>query len=292
MAHILRKFYVLPLLLILSGCTGLFFQPYQGHILEPDRIGLRYEDVNFPSSDGLTLHGWFLPAEGRARGTVLFLHGNAENISTHIGSVYWLPQEGYNVFLFDYRGYGDSQGMPTLRGAIDDTESALRVLLSRPDVDPSRVIIFGQSLGGALATHVAAHSPHRLQLKALIIDSTFSSYRSIAREVLGTMWFAWPFQWPLSLTVTDAYSPLKAMPQVSPVPVLIIHSEKDPVIGVHHAHRLFEAAREPKGLWVLPNGLHIQTLSKTENRAVFVKHLETLLGTPARGQPVKAIDRR
>lgn len=285
----LRKLCVLPLLLMLSGCTGLFFQPYQGHILEPDRIGLRYENVHFPSSDGLTLHGWFLPAEGRARGTVLFLHGNAENISTHIGSVYWLPQEGYNVFLFDYRGYGDSQGIPTLRGAIDDTESALQALLARPDIDPTRIILFGQSLGGALATYVAAHSPQRLHLKALIIDSTFSSYRSIAREVLGTIWFTWPLQWPLSFTVSDAYSPLEAIPHVSPVPLLIIHSEKDPVIGVHHARRLFEAAKDPKELWILPNGLHIQTLNKAENRAVFVGHLESLLRAPPGGQAVKTV---
>lgn len=288
----LRNLYALLLVLSLSGCTGLFFQPYRGHILEPNRIGLQYEDVRFPSSDGLMLHGWFLPAEGQARGTVLFLHGNAENISTHIGSVYWLPQEGYNVFLFDYRGYGDSEGMPTLRGAIDDTESALRVLLARPDVDPARIIVFGQSLGGALATYMAAHSPQRLQIKALIIDSTFSSYRSIAREVLGTIWFAWPFQFPLSFTVSDAYSPLKAIPRVSPIPVLIIHSEKDPVIGVHHANRLFKAAKEPKELWLLPNGLHIQTLSKTENRGVFVKHLDTLLGNRPLGQTVKARDAR
>jgi hypothetical protein len=286
----LRNLYALFFVLMLSGCTGLFFQPYQGHVLEPDRIGLKYEDVHFPSSDGLTLHGWFLPAEGPARGTVLFLHGNAENISTHIGSVYWLPREGYNAFLFDYRGYGDSQGVPTLRGAIDDTESALRVLLARPDVDAGRVIVFGQSLGGALATYVAAHSPQRLQIKALIIDSTFSTYRSIAREVLGTIWFAWPIQWPLSFTVSDTYSPLEAIPHVSPVPVLIIHSEKDPVIGVHHARRLFDAAKDPKELWILPNGLHIQTLSKTENRGVFVKHLETLLEARPIGQTTKARD--
>lgn len=292
MAPMLRTLSVFFLAAVLSGCTGLFFQPYQGHLLKPDRIGLQYEDVHFPSSDGLTLHGWFLPAEGRARGTVLFLHGNAENISTHIGSVYWLPHEGYNVFLFDYRGYGDSQGTPTLRGAVDDTENALRMLLARDDIDPNRVILFGQSLGGAIATYVAANSAHRLQLKALVIDSTFSSYRSIAREVLGTIWFAWPFQWPLSLTVSETYSPLKAIPRVAPVPVLIIHSEKDPVIGVHHARRLFAAAKEPKELWILPSGLHIQTLTKSENRSLFVKHLDTLLQVPPGPQTVKQAESR
>lgn len=274
---LLGRLWLAAALLSLAGCTGLFFQPYRGHLLTPERVGVAFEDVHFRSSDGLTLHGWFLPAQGAARGTVLFLHGNAENISTHLGSVYWLPKHGYNVFLFDYRGYGDSEGKPSLPGVIDDTESALRALRHRSDIDQRRIILFGQSLGGAVATYVAAHSPQRQYIQALIIDSTFSSYRRIAREALSGWWVTWPFQWPLAFTIDDSYSPLKAIPQVSPIPLLVIHSEKDPVIGVHHAQKLHAAAREPKTLWLLPDGAHIQTFTKEENRARFVRYLDGVL---------------
>lgn len=274
---LLRRISLAAALLSLAGCTGFFFQPYRGHVITPERVGLAFESVYFPSSDGLRLHAWFLPATSDARGTVLFLHGNAENISTHLGSVYWLPRQGYNVFLFDYRGYGDSEGTPSLPGVIDDTESALRALRERPDVDRGKIVLFGQSLGGAVATYVAAHSPQREYIRALIIDSTFSSYRRIAREALAGWWLTWPFQWPLSFTINDAYSPLEAIPGVSPIPVLIIHSEKDPIIGVHHAKKLFAAAVEPKTLWLLPDGAHIQGIAKEENRARFVRYLDDVL---------------
>ncbi|MFL6647184.1 MAG: alpha/beta hydrolase, partial [Sulfurifustaceae bacterium] len=98
----------------MAGCTGVFFQPYRTLVRTPDDIGLAYEDVRFKTADGVVLHGWFLPANATACATVLFLHGNAENISTHIGSVYWMPRYGFNVFLPDYRGYGASSGTPSL----------------------------------------------------------------------------------------------------------------------------------------------------------------------------------
>ena len=90
-------------------------------VLTPARIGLAYQDVYLPTPDGVRLHGWYLPAQGEARGTLLFLHGNAENISTHIASVYWLPAQHYNVLLIDYRGYGESTGTPTLPGLVPFT---------------------------------------------------------------------------------------------------------------------------------------------------------------------------
>jgi len=90
---------------LVTGCTTLFFQPLGKHIRTPKDIGLDYEDLWFKSADGVLLNAWFLPAKTVARGTVLFLHGNAENISTHIGAVFWLPERGFNVLLLDYRGY-------------------------------------------------------------------------------------------------------------------------------------------------------------------------------------------
>ena len=109
----------------LGACTSLLFYPQRELVLTPDRVGLAYRDVWFKAADGTRLHGWFLPAgmnvvRGEAC-TVLFLHGNAENISTHIGNVAWLPGKGYNVFLFDYRGYGRSAGEPLSSASWETT---------------------------------------------------------------------------------------------------------------------------------------------------------------------------
>ena len=112
------------LLLFVAGCTSQFFIPMQQHVRTPTDIGLTYDNIGFESSDGTSLHGWWLPANGRAKATILFLHGNAENISTHIGSVHWLPAAGYNVFLFDYRGYGKSAGAVELDGIMRDAHGA------------------------------------------------------------------------------------------------------------------------------------------------------------------------
>src|SRR5258706_90463 len=150
---------VLTLALAVNACTNLFFQPHHFQVLSPERFGLEYEDVTFTSSDGVELHGWFLPAEGPALGTVLQLHGNAENISTHFTSVAWMPAEGFNVFAIDYRGYGASEGVATLEGVQLDIDAAMRTLLARGDVDKNRIVIYGQSLGGALAAYNVPHSP-------------------------------------------------------------------------------------------------------------------------------------
>lgn len=276
-----RLLLLLVLLPGLAGCSNLFFFPWRGHVQTPERLGLPYEDVYFSAADGTRLHGWFLPAPGRALGTILFLHGNAENVSTHIMSVRWLPERGFNVFLLDYRGYGASEGKPTLAGVQDDVDSALKMLLARPDVDADRIVVFGQSLGGAIAIYNVAQSPQRRHIRALAVESAFSSHRRITREKLSDFWLTWPLQYPLSWTVSDEYSPAKAVADVSPIPLLIIHGDRDPIVPVHHAQRLFALAREPKQLWIVPDGGHIQAFQRQAYRDRFVAWLTDVLAVPA-----------
>ena len=281
----MRSIFFLICVTALTGCTSLFFQPHRTQYLEPGRIGLAYKDVYFPTTDGLVLHGWFLPAQGKARGTVLFLHGNAENISTHIANVYWLPARNYNVFLPDYRGYGLSQGTPSVPGVLDDITSAMTYLLDQPDVDPDRIVMLGQSLGGALAIYHAAHSPYRQKIKALIAESTFSDYAGIAREKLAAFWLTWIIQWPLSLTIDNAYSPLPAVGKVSPIPLLLIHGDQDGVIPARHSQVLFDAAQQPKELWLAPSGGHIEAFRHKAYQDRLVEYLERIL--PPKGiQPL------
>lgn len=262
----MRSLSILILTVLLSACTGVFFQPQQIQYMTPDKIGLVYEDVYFRSTDGLKLHGWWLPAKGPAKGTILFFHGNAENISTHIASVYWLPEQHYNVFLPDYRGYGNSEGKPTLAGVQDDLNSAMKYLLQRKDIDTERIVILAQSLGGALAIYNVAHSPYRKKIKALISESAFSDYRSLTREKLASFWLSWPLQWPLSFLIDNDYSPLQAVSHISPIPLLIIHGDKDNVVPLAHGRILFDAAAQPREMWVVSNGGHIEAFRHNEYR--------------------------
>jgi fermentation-respiration switch protein FrsA (DUF1100 family) len=121
--------------------------------------------------------------------------------------VAWLPAQGFNVLALDYRGYGGSQGTPSFAGVQLDIDAAMRALMARPDVDPNRIIVFGQSLGAALAVHYVAHSPYRSSVRAVVLDSPFSDYRSIVREKLASFFLTWPFQWLPTVTVQNDYSP-------------------------------------------------------------------------------------
>lgn len=280
---ILNAFAILIFCLPISACTNVFFQPMKQLVRTPADIQLDhqldYEDVYFANQqDSTQLHGWFLPAQGPARGTLLFLHGNAENISTHIGSVYWLPAEGYNVFLFDYRGYGRSQGHPTIPGAISDIVSALHWLQTNPRVDASKIVVLGQSLGGALGTHALGTAEYTDKIKGLIIDSTFSSYQRIAREKFAEFWLTWPFQYPLAWSIASDYDPIERIARFSPTPVLIIHSLHDPIIPLAHAERLFAAASTPKDLWIIPQGGHISALRYPIIRERLLHYLSSVLG--------------
>jgi len=263
---------------LLAGCTSLFFQPHRIQVHTPDQLGLTYQGVRFSAEDGVELYGWFLPAKNRAVGTILHLHGNAENISTHFASVAWMPARGFNVFVFDYRGYGASEGDPSLEGAQRDIDAAMKTLLARDDIDRNRIVIYGQSLGGALAVYNVAHSPFRDRIRALVIESAFSGYVEITREKFADHWFTWPFQWIPSLTVDDRFSPLPVIGKISPIPLLILHGDRDPVVPVHHGPRLYEAAREPKQLWIIPGAVHIQAMREPAQRDRLVTYLREALG--------------
>jgi fermentation-respiration switch protein FrsA (DUF1100 family) len=247
--------------LCLGGCSGILFAPERELLPNPERLGVAYRDVHFTSADGTPLHGWFLPAKGAPKGTVVFMHGNAENISTHIGSVYWLPARGFNVFLFDYRGFGHSGGEPNLKGANEDAAAAIREAPELPGVDPDRLVVLGQSIGGAIAVYAVATGA-REGVRLVVAESTFPSYRRIAREKLGGAWLTWAFQWPLSFLIPERYSAGPVVARLAPIPLLVIHGDADPIVPLHHGRALYEAAAAPKRMWVVPGGGHIEAFGR------------------------------
>jgi fermentation-respiration switch protein FrsA (DUF1100 family) len=243
-------------LLWLTGCVqSAFYHPDRVLYDSPARLGLKFEQVSFASKDGTRLAGWFVPARGyadpkRAKGTVVHFHGNAQNMSAHWQFVDWLPQRGFNLFVFDYRGYGASQGSPEPKGVFEDSLAALDYVRARPDVDPQRLLVLGQSLGGTNAI-AAVGSGDRAGVRAIAIESTFLSYSAIASEKLigaGSL-------------VDDTYSAERFVAALSPIPLLLLHGTADAVIPYSHSERLFAKAAEPKRLVKIEGGAHTEAFA-------------------------------
>jgi len=262
----MRVFTTLLLALALGGCAPFFFQPGPTPVVTPDRYGLAYQQVELHAADGTELFAWFLPARGEAKATVLYLHGTAENISTSFANVAWMPAAGFNILALDYRGYGDSEGRPTLAGVQLDIDAAMRSLLERPGVDPDHIIVFGQSLGGALAIHYVAHSAYRRHIRAVVVDSAFADYRLMAQQKAADHFITWPLQWFSAFVVDNDYSPLASVAALSPIPLLLIHGERDDVVPAAHSQILFEGAHEPKDYWTIRGSGHIGALRRAEVR--------------------------
>jgi uncharacterized protein len=263
-----RILLLISLLMPLGGCTHMFFHPLAQQVFDPSIAGIEYEEFEFTAEDGIRLHGWFLPSRlPQPEATVLFLYGNAENKSTHIASVYWLPEHGFNVMLFDYRGYGGSEGRPGLAGMHSDIDAALHYLLSRPEPSARRIIVFGQSLGGALALTAVANSPVRAHVEGVIVEGGFSGYRAITREKLSGFWLTRPLARPFSWTVSDRYRPVDAAGEISPIPLLLVYATDDGIVPAHHGDLLYEAARSPKYLWKIDGIAHIAAFLDEGRRA-------------------------
>ncbi len=263
------------LALTLAGCSSAFFRPTREEAVNPEIEKIPHEDVAFPSGDGVTLHGRILQPSEPAKGTILFFHGNAENLSSHLPAVLFLVKEGYRVFTFDYRGYGKSEGTPDIPGVNRDGIAALDRVFRIPGVEPGKVAVFGQSLGGAVAVYATANSPRKADIAAVIVEGAFAGYRRIVRDKVASLVVTWPFSRPASWTVEDGYSPERWIGTIAPIPVIVIHGTKDPVVPYEHGKLLYETAKDPKGFWTIKGGGHITSLANPEVRGQFLAFLSS-----------------
>lgn len=214
--------------------------PSRTLVTTPQRYGLAYEEVRFDTQDGVALHGWFLPVAD-ARATVLFLHGNAGNISHRLDSLAIFVQLGLQVLIIDYRGYGQSRGRPSEAGTYHDATAAWHFLTSTKGIAGGHIIVFGRSLGGAVAVELAT----RVRPAGLIVESSFTSVPDMAAKLYPLL----PVRWLARLH----YRSLERIGRVQ-CPVLIMHSEHDEIIPFAHGRRLHEAAPEPKALFTMDGG--------------------------------------
>ena len=258
---------------IYAGIVALlyFLQPHfiyfpqRKLIANPGEIGLRYEKIIFEALDGVRLSGWFIP-HPEHRAVILFCHGNGGNISSLIESVKILHDLGLSTFVFDYRGFGESQGKTTEQGTYHDIEGAWNYLIYQRRIAPDEIIVLGRSLGGAIAAWlIQKYTP-----KALILESTFTSAYDVAAQ-------SYPFL-PLKLFMRYRYNTIDYLKQAK-CPVLIVHSRDDELIPFQQGKDLFEAANNPKE-FVEIKGSHndgVLISAKTYSEGLdqfFAKHLD------------------
>ncbi len=202
----------------------------------PADVRMDYEDVSIETTDGVTLHGWFIA--GRSPRVLLFFHGNAGNISHRLDSIRQFRNLELSILIVDYRGYGQSAGRTSESGIYRDADAAWRYLTETRRVSPSDVVIFGRSLGASVAAQLAT----RQRPLALIVESSFTSVPDIAQELypwLPTRWLS-----RLSHATRDYIREVRC-------PVLVVHSRDDEIIPYHHGQAIFEAAPEPRTLLTL-----------------------------------------
>ena len=263
---------------IMSGCSLLLLHPSRESFTNARIRAADPRDVFFPSSDGVILHAWFLKAK-EPKGTVLVFHGNAQNITSHANGVLWLVEEGFNVFLVDYRGYGISSGHASLSGIHQDGLAALDVALSLPGVDPTRIAVLGQSIGGSVAVYVAAASPHRDKIKLLVLDSSIYSYRSIAKEKLSEHVLTWMFQYPISLLFGEDYSPSTWIDKVE-ADVVLVSDLNDHVVPPDNSTKLFAKIRSPKETWITNQAGHTTSFTNGQMQKSLSSRLSKCLASP------------
>lgn len=223
----------------LVGCVfiaqeSLVYFPNMGREIAttPASHGLPYEDVSIRTEDGETLNAWWLPAP-QHRGAVLLFHGNAGNISHRIDYARMFRTLGYSTLLVDYRGYGKSTGSPSEEGTYRDALASWQWLTATRSLAGRDIVIFGESLGGAVACWLAQRQTPR----ALVVASTFTSVPDLGAEVYSFL--------PVRLLSRFKYNTLECLPQVN-APVMVIHSPRDDIVPFSHGRKLFDAARDPK----------------------------------------------
>jgi uncharacterized protein len=258
-----------------QGCSNLFYLPSREHLMTPQEIGVKYEDIWIENEDEPKLHAWYLPAKDPIA-TVLFLHGNAENISTHFASVYWMPAKGLSVLMLDYRGYGLSEGEVSAEGMHRDVVRATRYLFEHYKLASSKFILFGQSLGGSMALYSAAQSDLHGLYSLVIAESAFASYHGIVQEKLASMWLTYPFQWFLPYLFNNKFSAIDVIDQVSPTPILLIHGMEDQVVDVSNSEELFTKLNGQCLFWEVPGGGHIAAFRDKQLRDDLVHYIKEL----------------
>lgn len=241
---------------LLLGCSSLLFYPTRTLYVDTKKMSPTPVEHRIESEDGEKIVIWHLaPAEPKnSKGLIVFFHGNGQNLSAHFYYLYWILQKNYEYVIFDYPGYGGSTGEPTPKNAVTSGKAAIRwAHKQRPGLP---LFIYGQSLGGAIALKTASEIRGELDIKGIVADSTFQSYKRAGQKVMANSWITWLFQ-PLSyILLSDTHAPKSHLHELKGIPFLVLHGDKDTLINISLGEELYEDLPDPKDFYVVQGGQH------------------------------------
>lgn len=250
----LFRTFALLLALFLGGCNSYFYWPIPRPPI-PDKSkvsGIRIH--HFQAKDELILQGWFCPSKTSvSEGLVVYCHGADTNIGEYYEAVEFLQRAGFDLFLFDYRGYGASEGKPTRDGTIVDTHAAIDYAKSLPTVAKPDIALFGFSLGAGIAVATASE---RNDVIGVVAQSGFDEYRRIGKKVAGDSWKTWSLKFLAPVLISRGWDPIDHVDKLSPRPYFVLHGREDKLVPYTMAEHLYARAKEPKKLWIMRDAGH------------------------------------
>ncbi|MBL7544002.1 MAG: alpha/beta hydrolase [Bdellovibrionaceae bacterium] len=236
--------------LFLSGCSSLLYYPTQMEYYQIKDLPYQIEEMKFPDSSGHQIHAWYFHAQN-PKAKILFFHGNAQNLTAHFLMLAWLVDNNYDLMIFDYPGYGKSTGSPTPESTVKSGVSTLEKMSTiKPDLP---LFVYGQSLGGQIMQK-SLHLYDKKNYRAVFIEASFTSYRSVARSVAAKNWATWILQPIAWLLMNDSWASDPGF--ISPTPVYVMHGDRDEVVGIEQGQHVFQKANEPKHWKVFAGGAH------------------------------------
>jgi fermentation-respiration switch protein FrsA (DUF1100 family) len=267
---IFRLTSVLILIASLTACSSLLYAPSRNLYADPKKMGLSFEEVGM-TSQSKRIYGWYFKqtVEKTPKGFILMFHGNGQNRSAHFWSLVWMLDQGYDYFIFDYQGYGESDGKPSPEATVADGVTALKWFFETAKdkrYAKSSLMVYAQSLGGAVALrsleeyqkNEVGGVPARLDW--VILESTFLSYQRAAMSVLSKHWFTYPFQLVGGVVISDHWAPSNELSYLPKTHYLVIHGDQDPLIDDGLGKDLYEKLPSPKVWMPIEGGQHINSM--------------------------------
>ncbi len=259
--------------------TGVFesfyFRPSVRDYGQQTKLAIDYEDVTFHSADGTRLHGWWIPAKGDRVATVVHFHGSDRNITYTVRNVHWLTASGFDVFVFDYRGYGRSAGRPSHADLVADGVAAIQYARERIG-EAGRLCLWGQSMGGQLAI-VATDQAGRQGVRAIVAEATYARHTLHIADKLSAMGPLWMLQWAAFLAASDTHSAEPVVGRLEDIALLFVHGTQDRGVFPYHSDRLFGAADGAREIWRIDGGRHLDAFRDETQRTRLVDYLRRTL---------------
>ncbi len=259
--------------IILCGACSLFFctasliyHPTRLHYSDPRLFRLSYKEQFFFGVDKNLIHSWYFPSLAKKpKATIIQFHGNSQNLTAQYLNLIWLVREGYNLFTFDYRGYGQSEGSPNTKKIIADTILLVKELQEQNQKKKTPLILYGQSLGSIIVIHTFIGLKENKYIAGIVLEGGFDSFQNLGRKIINQA-VSPPFGLLSYVFLSDYHATTNLIAKLSPLPILIIHGKHDMIVPISFGKKLYSLSHSPRDLLIVPNGKHLINWLEKKNQ--------------------------